>query len=97
MAPKQIKIIKKSIFSINWIDGSNTQIKFATLRRYCPCALCKADREERGEKYIPIYSEAEIEVKRIETVGNYALSLYWGDNHSTGLYDFDYLMKLSQL
>jgi DUF971 family protein len=54
-------------------------------------------KEEQGDKYIPIYSGDQIEIKRVETIGNYALGISWGDSHNTGLYDFNYLMKISEL
>ena len=30
----------------------------------------------------------------VETVGRYAVRLFWADGHSTGLYSFDYLREI---
>ena len=97
MIPLQIKVKNKSYLLVNWNDGSEKRIKLATLRRHCPCAVCSSMKEEQGDKYIPIYSGDQIEIKRVETIGNYALGISWGDSHNTGLYDFNYLMKISEL
>jgi len=36
------------------------------------------------------------EIREIERVGNYALSLTWGDGHSTGIYTWRHLRALCQ-
>ena len=38
----------------------------------------------------------EYELNSIQTVGNYALQLIWGDGHQTGIYTFDYLREICE-
>ena len=34
---------------------------------------------------------------KIEPIGGYALQLFWGDGHSSGIYSFDYLRRLAAI
>ncbi len=36
------------------------------------------------------------EVKNIEVVGDYAIQITWTDGHNTGIYSWEYLLKLDQ-
>ena len=94
MKPLQIKVQDKSL-KILWEDNSESKIKLANLRRNCPCAICASERDQEGDKYIPIYSGDQLSVKSIGMVGSYAISITWKDGHNTGLYLFDQLKKLS--
>jgi DUF971 family protein len=97
MIPVQLKVVGSNFLYIKWNDDSESNIKLANLRRYCPCSLCAAEREEQGTKYIPIYAEVQLKIKNISVVGNYAVGIIWTDDHNTGIYDFSYLKKISNL
>lgn len=97
MIPTQVKIVENGNIRIKWEDNSESIIKSANLRRYCPCSICNAERDGQGSKYIPIYADIQLKIKDIIAVGNYALGITWADNHNTGIYDFSYLKKLSDL
>ena len=92
-----VKIISKNKFGllIKWSDNSETEIPSKLLRRKCPCATCLAERERQGTKYIPLYSNQEITIKKISIVGNYAITISWNDGHNTGIYEFSYLLQLA--
>ena len=94
MIPVQIKVAGK-LLNIKWNDNSESHIKLADLRRNCPCAVCAAERAEQSDSYVPIYSDEQLSVKKIEVVGNYAIGISWKDEHNTGIYIFDQLKKLS--
>ena len=38
----------------------------------------------------------DVNIERIEQVGNYAIQLFFDDNHDTGIYSWDTLYKLGQ-
>jgi len=40
---------------------------------------------------------ANLELRDLKPVGNYALSLTWGDAHDTGIYSFEFLFRLAAL
>jgi DUF971 family protein len=94
MYPAKVKVRDKEFLEITWSNGEAKSIRLANLRKYCPCAICNAEQEEWGTKYIPIYTKEQLTITNISKVGSYALSIEWKDGHNTGLYDFDYLYNL---
>ena len=95
MFPSEIKVKEKTYLHIAWNDGTDTKIKLANLRINCPCAVCTTERESQNSTYIPIYSGEQLIINKIELVGNYAVGIAWKDGHNTGIYDFNFLKKIS--
>lgn len=95
MMPLQIKVVDKKYLYIKFDDGTDISIKLVNLRRDCPCAICDSERDERGSKYIPIYSNEQLKIKNIHMIGNYAIGIDWTDEHNTGIYDFAILKKMA--
>ncbi len=85
----------KSLF-IKWDDESETDISLTLLRRLCPCATCKTERELEGKNYFPIFNQSQVTIKSVNSVGSYAITISWKDGHSTGIYEYPYLRMLSQ-
>lgn len=79
---------------ITWNDSSVSKIKKADLRNNCPCAECATEREKRGLKYIPIFSDEQLTITDIQLVGSYAVLIKWKDGHSNGIYDFNFLKRI---
>jgi len=88
--------------SVRWSDGRTTQHSMGFLRRNCPCATCRVERDKiespKGlsslrviQSTVPAVSEAEI--LEVLPVGRYALSFRWNDGHATGIYAYDYLLE----
>ncbi len=94
MKPIKINVNKLDNLNILWSNNQNTSIKLVNLRKNCPCAECKAERDNQSKSYIPIYSDNDLTIKSIEIVGNYAIKIVWGDDHDTGIYIFDYLFSI---
>ena len=95
MMPLQIKVIDNIYLFIKWDDGNNISIKLVNLRNDCPCAICNSEGEQKGSKYIPIYSGEQLKIKNIHMIGNYAVGIDWADEHNTGIYDFTILRKMA--
>jgi len=97
MRPADVQIIGKEL-AIKWDDGSESFIGLEKLRRGCPCAGCKGERDVLGNVYKnpeqPLPAAA-FELVRITGVGGYALQPVWADGHATGIYSFDYLKRLA--
>ncbi|MCX6168038.1 MAG: DUF971 domain-containing protein [Ignavibacteriales bacterium] len=96
MIPLEVKV-KEKYLQIKWDDSSETTISLTNLRRFCPCAICTSQDESHHHDYIKVYSDEQITLKSINIVGNYAVGVRWADNHNTGIYDFNYLKKISDL
>lgn len=95
MIPLQIKVRENKTQFIKWDDNTESIIKLANLRRNCPCALCASEREQQGSRYIPIYSNEQLTIKKIRIVGNYAIGIEWADDHDAGIYEFETLIGLA--
>ncbi|MES2997078.1 MAG: DUF971 domain-containing protein [Verrucomicrobiota bacterium] len=85
--------------ALAFADGREAYLPLPTLRRACPCANCQGEPDALGRVVKPRVElgEGAFEMTRFEIVGGYALQPWWRDGHSTGIYTFDYLLKLSQL
>ncbi|OGI19464.1 MAG: hypothetical protein A3B68_04005 [Candidatus Melainabacteria bacterium RIFCSPHIGHO2_02_FULL_34_12] len=94
--PKLITRNSQSELKIIWNDGKECLYSLRELRALCMCALCR--HEITGERLVKIENIPEdINLTNIEIVGNYALSFTWTDNHSTGIYSYDYLRSLCKV
>jgi DUF971 family protein len=95
--PIQLKKTENNSLSVKWNDDSVTEIPLTKLRDECPCVNCKGE-SVIFESYIPTKSPFKAagyyEIDKIETVGNYAISIKWKDGHDTGIYSWDILRKL---
>ena len=94
MKPKKIKVRDKEFLDITWDNDQKKSLKLSNLRKNCPCAVCAAENDEQGEKYIPLYSGDQLKVTEIKIVGHYAVSISWKDGHNTGIYEFEQLRDL---
>ncbi len=97
MTPTVITLSRPEILSLTWDDGVTTEIPLRILRDHCPCASCQGEtvllktykpqqQPELPGKYV---------LKGAQQVGSYALQLFWGDGHQTGIYTWEKLRSLS--
>ena len=98
MRPVDLQQIGKEL-AIKWDDGSESFIPLERLRRACPCAGCKGERDIMGNLYIgpekPLRPES-FQLRHLAQVGGYAIQPAWEDGHSTGLFSFDYLRQIAK-
>ncbi len=86
--------------TIAWNDQHTSDIPFALLREACPCAECRGGHENMSAEpdpdvfLIPLHDSRETQMVDVKGVGNYALSITWGDGHSFGIYTWAYLRGL---
>src|SRR5215831_12095718 len=97
MRPLDIQLIGNEL-AIKWDDGGESFIPLEKLRRACPCAGCKGEMDIMGNLYKnperPLSPQA-FQLVRLEKTGGYAIQPFWADGHSSGIFSFDYLRKLS--
>ena len=95
----KIELIQKKFLGIKWENGRESKISLKYLRDECPCAGCKGEtillKTYRPPKQ-QINTPGRYEIKNIETVGDYAVQISWKDGHNTGIYTWDYLLKLDK-
>jgi DUF971 family protein len=97
MRPTDIQPIGNEL-AIKWDDGSESYVNLEKLRRHCPCAGCKGERDIMGNLYKapdkPL-AQSAFQLIKVATIGGYAIQPFWGDGHSTGLYSYDYLREVA--
>ena len=98
MRPKDIQQIGGEL-AIKWNAGDESFIPLEKLRRRCPCAGCQGETDIMGN----VYKNPEqklpptaFELVRFESVGSYAIQPMWADGHATGIFSFDYLLRISR-
>jgi DUF971 family protein len=84
--------------AIRWADGSESFIPLEKLRRCCPCASCAGEVDILGNLYKgpdqPLPATA-FELVRFSPVGGYAIQPVWQDGHNSGIYSFEYLLRVA--
>ena len=83
--------------ALSWEDGFELFVTFENLRLACPCAVCNGEPDVMGRGDAPVrnYKPGSFELKSFEFVGGYALLFKWADGHSSGIYSYSLLRKLS--
>lgn len=93
--PVKIRLKKNSELILHWEDGTESIMPPELLRRLCPCASCKMERESQSKNYIPMFNQNQITISSVNPVGSYAIAISWKDGHSTGIYEYSYLKSLT--
>jgi DUF971 family protein len=81
------------VLHVRWDDGIESRMRPRWLRARCPCAACVEEwtgRRTVGEEQVP----PDVKPRGMTPVGNYAVQVRWSDGHDTGIYSWDYLLKL---
>ena len=92
--PTEINLHKAShVLEIAFNDGSRFNLPTEYLRVYSPSA--EVQGHGPGQEKLQL-GKQDVNIERIEQVGNYAIQLYFDDNHDTGIYSWDTLYKLGQ-
>jgi DUF971 family protein len=97
MRPLDLQPIGQEL-AVRWDDGTEGYIRLEELRRACPCAGCKGERDVMGQLHKgpdrPL-TPASFQLVKLVPVGGYALQPIWADGHNTGLFSFEYLRELT--
>lgn len=99
--PVEFDVDRSRQLRIVWSDGVEHVVLLPALRRACPCALCRQERDDREKQplrvmTLPQKATDPVTVEHAELVGNYALRIRWRDGHDSGIYDFDLLRRIAE-
>src|SRR5450755_3358237 len=97
LAPTNVLFVGKELVLV-WEDGREDYIPLEALRRACPCAMCKGERDIMGNLYKGPdrpYTPASFLALSHRKVGGYALQIDWADRHNDGLYSWDNLREIA--
>ena len=88
------EILQKSAteFSILWNDGQLKLYRLSDLQKRCPCRLCT---DEASGVYLknPLEIPENLGAIKIESVGNYALRIFFKTGCQKGIFPFSFLRK----
>jgi DUF971 family protein len=101
--PVNLHLDRREGLRVDWADGTISRFSLDYLRKCCPCATCRTEREEaarvkpsgRSLTILPANVEKAAQFASAKLVGNYAIQITWQDGHSTGIYDFRYLRAVA--
>jgi len=93
---KRISVVSDSSVLFEWENSESFEISNTDLRKFCPCAECEEERGKQSSTYISLYTKDQLSIKNIRAIGNYGISIEWGDSHSTGIYQYEYLYRLGK-
>lgn len=89
-----LKFLQKSKkLQLVFSDGNITELTYEFLRVYSPSAEV---RGHRPSQEVIQTGKAEVNIKNVIPVGNYAIQILFDDGHSSGIYSFDYLIELAE-
>jgi len=90
--PTEVKLHQKSrTLEIKFDDSVQFEMSCEYLRVYSPSA--EVQGHGPGEGVLQVDKE-DVNIKTIEPVGNYAIQIYFDDDHNTGIYSWETLYKL---
>ena len=93
---KDISQLDGRSFGITWTDEQSSKYDVVELRRKCPCATC-IDEWSHEQILKPESVLESIRPIKIDSVGQYALSIQFNDGHKTGIYTFSMLRKMARM
>lgn len=80
---------KSRLLEMGFSDGKTFKLPCEYLRVFSPAAEVKIARQ-------PVHGKAGVNISRLEQQGNYALRIYFDDDHDTGVYSWDTLYRLGE-
>jgi DUF971 family protein len=90
--PTDINLHQKSrVLEISFEDGKTFSLPCEYLRVYSPSAEVRGHGP--GQEVLQIGKE-NVNIEKIEPVGNYAIQLHFDDGHRTGIYSWETLYTL---
>lgn len=90
--PRNIAVAGREL-ALAWGDGHESYLPFDELRKRCPCALCRGQRDLPPDplRVVTAPQRGEVGIRRLVPVGAYAVQIVWSDGHDTGIYSFESL------
>lgn len=92
--PTEIKLHQRSRrMEVAFDDGRRFDFTFEFLRVFSPSAEVRGHGV--GQEVLQL-GKRDVDITRLEPVGNYAIRPLFSDGHDSGLYSWDYLYELGE-
>lgn len=90
--PTEIRLSKdRRTLTVSFDNGAKHALAAEYLRVFSPSAEVQGHSPDQRQV---VGGKAEVEILKIEPIGNYAVRLHFDDLHSSGIYSWDYFLKL---
>jgi DUF971 family protein len=90
----EIKLHQQSrLLEVAFDDGKRFELSCEYLRVYSPSAEVRGHGV--GQEVLQL-GKREVNIEKIEPVGNYAVVLHFDDGHNTGIYSWETLYELGE-
>jgi len=91
---REIKLRRRSrVLEVSFDDGARFELPFEYLRVYSPSAEVQGHGPGEG---VLLVGKEQVDIRRVEPIGHYAVRLVFDDGHDTGLYTWSYLRELGE-
>ena len=91
MTPCKINLSKnKKVLTVTF-DETEYSMKSEYLRVYSPSA--EVQGHGPGQETLQL-NKQDVEIEKLNPMGNYAISIHFSDGHTTGIYSWSYLHHL---
>lgn len=96
--PVEIRLRRQSrLLALTFDDGTTCELPFEYLRVFSPSAEVRGHGGTMdGLPKILVIGKEDVNVTRIEPVGNYAIRLVFDDGHDSGIYSWPVLQELGK-
>jgi DUF971 family protein len=92
--PTEIRLRRQSrVLDMAFDDGQRFELPFEYLRVYSPSAEVRGHGP--GQETLQL-GKHEVQVVKVDPIGNYAVRLVFNDGHDSGLYTWGYLYELGE-
>jgi DUF971 family protein len=81
------------VLEVAFDDGKSFRLPCELLRVYSPSAEVRGHGP--GQEVLQV-GKRNVEIRRVEPVGSYAVQLAFSDGHDTGIFSWDYLYALGE-
>jgi DUF971 family protein len=90
--PTELSLHRQSrVLEVTFDDGARFNLPCEYLRVFSPSA--EVQGHGPGQRVLQVGKE-DVNIDKIEPVGNYAVCLHFDDEHNTGIYSWEYLYRL---
>ena len=92
--PSEIRLKKsKKSIEISFENGKSIEFSSELLRVESPSAEVRGHNKD--QKKI-VHNKKNVEINKIEPIGNYAIAIDFNDGHNTGIYSWNFLYDLME-
>ena len=92
--PSELRVSKdRKTLTVSFTSGERFELAAEYLRVLSPSAEVQGHSPEQKKT---MHGKRRVEIMQIVPMGNYAVKIVFDDMHDTGIYSWDYLMKLGR-